>query len=87
MVHSMFFSNCVKEQCYKEEQNTRKHAHTPLNAHIHTHTHTHTHTHANTHTPKGAAATIGLDGKYDTKASVVSGGCPPLFAGLATGGG
>ena len=37
MVQSMLFTNCVKEQCYHEEEEEE-------NGSKHTHTHTHTHT-------------------------------------------
>lgn len=51
MVHSMLFTNCVKEQCYQEEEeNTSKQTHTYMCRRECTRAHTYTHTN-----------TIGLD--------------------------
>lgn len=46
MVHSMLFTNCVKEQCYheeEEEENASKQARIYVQARTHTHTHTNVH--------------------------------------------
>lgn len=37
MVHSMLFTNCVKEQCYQEEEDTSKQTHTHVQAETHAH--------------------------------------------------
>lgn len=75
MVHSMLFTNCVKEQCYQEEEEEEE------NANEQTRTHTHTRMCWQEHTHKHNRTRWRI--RY--KRSVVSGGSLFYLLGLATG--